>query len=267
MELYTEPFSKVHQTGDLASLSYLPQEQLALLPSLLTLRDALYSAQFRTFLRTVTGCGPLSGSKRDMSVNSYKTGCHLLNHDDVISSRRVSYILYMPLPTDCKWEAAWGGSLELYPVDKNGEPMAVPSKMIPPAWNQFIFFEVQPGRSFHSVEEVVVGGVNDSRERLSISGWFHKAQKGEEGYEPEPAEREKSSLEQLVSTWQSYIIICCSNLLQSTSTPRPLTPYPSDQFPSLPSTPLTEADVSFLSEFLNPVGLYHVLNCFFFFIK
>ena len=80
------------------------------------------------------------------------------------------------------------------------EPEAVPSKTIPPSWNQFIFFEVQPGRSFHSVEEVVVGEGEDGRQRLSISGWFHSAQLGEPGYEPEthPGES-KSSREQLVS--------------------------------------------------------------------
>jgi hypothetical protein len=50
-----------------------------------------------------------------MSVNSYKKTCHLLNHDDVIGSRRVSYILYMPLPTDQPWQPEWGGALELYP--------------------------------------------------------------------------------------------------------------------------------------------------------
>ena len=38
-------------------------------------------------------------------------------------------------------------------------------------------------------------------ERLSISGWFHAAQEGEEGYIPEaPAPEMKSSREQLVST-------------------------------------------------------------------
>lgn len=173
-----------------------------MLPGLLALRDALYSQQFREFLQKVTGCGALSGTKQDMSVNSYKSGCHLLNHDDVIGSRCVSYILYMPLPAGNKWEEVWGGALELYPVVENGEPETIPSKKIPPAWNQFIFFEVQPGRSFHSVEEVIVGGGNDPRERLSISGWFHKAQEGEVGYTPEPSDREKSSLEQLVRMFQ-----------------------------------------------------------------
>lgn len=139
-----------------------------------------------------------------MSVNSYTKGCHLLNHDDVIGTRRVSYILYMPLPHYQLWQKEWGGALELYPVkegeDGQLEPEAVPSKSIPPSWNQFIFFEVQPGRSFHSVEEVVIGGnMEDGRQRLSISGWFHATQEGEEGYMPEAVvPTVKSSREQLV---------------------------------------------------------------------
>lgn len=196
---------QVNQTGDLASLSYLQDDQIALLPNLLTLRDTLYSPAFRFFIRRVTGCPALSGTKQDMSVNTYRQGCHLLNHDDVIGSRRVSYILYMPLPHDQVWQKEWGGALELYPTMVNAEgvsePTAIPVKSIPPSWNQFIFFEVQPGKSFHSVEEVVVGvDAYDGRERLSISGWFHAAQAGEEGYEPPSAEGEaKSSREQLVS--------------------------------------------------------------------
>jgi Rps23 Pro-64 3,4-dihydroxylase Tpa1-like proline 4-hydroxylase len=175
------------------------------LSHLRTLRDALYSPQFRQFLQAVTRCGPLSGQKQDMAVNSYTQGCHLLNYDDVIGSQRVSYILYMPLPHNRPWQKDWGGALELYPVKQNQdgqlEPEAIPSKSILPSWNQFVFFEVQPGRSFHSVEEVVIGEQCMGRtERLSISGWFHAAQEGEEGYIPEaPAPEMKSSREQLVS--------------------------------------------------------------------
>ena len=132
---------QVHQTGDLASLSYLEQTQLPLFPNLLKLRDALYSSAFRTFLQQVTGCGPLSGSKQDMSINSYRAGCHLLNHDDVIGTRRVSYILYMPIEDEreVRWDPLWGGALELYPVrsiGKNHEPECIPSKILPPSWNQ-----------------------------------------------------------------------------------------------------------------------------------
>ncbi|ETW84031.1 hypothetical protein HETIRDRAFT_433015 [Heterobasidion irregulare TC 32-1] len=230
---------KVNQTGDLASLSYLDESQLALLPNILKLRDALYSPTFRSFIRTVTGCGPLSGTKQDMSVNSYRKGCHLLNHDDVIGSRRVSYILYIPLPPSEEWKKEWGGALELYPVREGPdgilEPEPIPTKSIPPSWNQFIFFEVQPGRSFHSVEEVVVDEGEDGRQRLSVSGWFHAAQLGEEGHEPEEASDLKSSREQLTSTSTSFKTYA--------------------EEPPFPGVPLSQDDISFLSEFLNPVYL------------
>lgn len=107
----------------------------------------------------------------------------------------------MPIPPTEEWRPEWGGALELYPVkigaDGTEEPLTVPSNVIPPSWNQFVFFEVQPGHSFHSVEEVVVDDGGCDRQRLSISGWFHKAQEGEEGYEGEETEKPKSSLEQL----------------------------------------------------------------------
>lgn len=230
---------KVNQTGDLASLSYLSEAQLALFPNLLALRDALYSLEFRKFIQAITGCGPLSGTKQDMSVNSYTQGCHLLNHDDVIGTRRVSYILYMPLPYGEEWKKEWGGALELYPVqlgiDGISEPEAAPCKAIPPSWNQFIFFEVQPGKSFHSVEEVVVGG--DGRARLSISGWFHAAQEGEEGYQADQAVPEfKSSREQLTSSSTTFVAYPDSESLH-------------------PDGPLRREYVSYLSKFLNPVYL------------
>ncbi|KAH9049740.1 nuclear protein [Lactarius hengduanensis] len=181
-----ECLSELHFTEKETDI-YKVNQTVAFLPNLIKLRDALYSQKFRNFLREVTGCGPLSGVKQDMSVNTYRKGCHLLNHDDVIGTRRVSYILYMPLPHYQLWQKEWGGALELYPVregaDGTLEPEPVPAKSIPPSWNQFIFFEVQPGRSFHSVEEVVVGEGEDGWQRLSISGWFHAAQPGEDGYE------------------------------------------------------------------------------------
>ncbi|CCG82186.1 2-oxoglutarate and Fe(II) dioxygenase domain containing protein [Taphrina deformans PYCC 5710] len=192
---------KVKQTGDLANLDGLEGEELSKLSHVSTLRNALYSPEFRSFLRKVTGVGPLSGTKIDMSINNYTQGCHLLNHDDVIGTRSVSYILYLPDP-DEKWEPSYGGSLELYPVKEAWIPVDEPSLTLPPSWDQFIMFAVQPGHSFHSVEEVVAEG----KERLSISGWFHVAQEGEEGFDPHANESErneqdkaKSTLEQLLS--------------------------------------------------------------------
>ncbi|CAM0138923.1 putative component of NuA3 histone acetyltransferase complex [Umbelopsis sp. WA50703] len=191
---------KVHQTGDLANLDGLPKEELDKLPSIFKLRNAIYSQDFRDFISHITGCGPLSGSKADMSINNYLDGCHLLNHDDVIGTRRVSYILYLTDP-DEKWDPKNGGALELYPVIEKGTPANEPSLIIPPQWNQFCMFTVQPGHSFHSVEEVVPVG----QPRLSISGWFHIPQEGEPGYnENQEADLPQSSLQQLEAPDSSH---------------------------------------------------------------
>ncbi|KAI7363112.1 hypothetical protein KC354_g6743 [Hortaea werneckii] len=205
---------KIHQSGDLANLDGLDASSLERLPSLLKLRDALYGSEFRHWISEVSGAGPVSGRKTDMAVNVYVPGCHLLCHDDVIGSRRVSYILYLTDP-DKPWQAGWGGALRLYPVDdrkgEDGKSYKVPraewSKVIPPAWNQLSFFAVQPGESFHDVEEVYHrpasseegDEVDGGRFRMAISGWFHIPQEGEEGYEPGLEEKlaEKSSLQQL----------------------------------------------------------------------
>lgn len=201
---------KIHQSGDLANLDGLPAAALEKLPSMLKLRDALYGKDFREWVSSVSGAGALSGEKTDMAVNLYVPGCHLLCHDDVIGSRRVSYILYLTDP-DKPWKAEWGGALRLYPTDEvSGEdgkvfklPQSVWTKLIPPAWNQLSFFAVQPGESFHDVEEVYKGttqGEDDGgRFRMAISGWFHIPQEGEDGYEPGLEERlaDKSSLQQL----------------------------------------------------------------------
>lgn len=57
--------------------------------------------------------------KTDCSSNCYMHGGHLICHDDVISTRRVSYIIYLTDP-DEEWKPEDGGALELYPVDHNG---------------------------------------------------------------------------------------------------------------------------------------------------
>ncbi len=203
---------KIHQSGDLANLDGLDDSSLKLLPSLLKLRDALYSTDFREYLSKITGSGPLSGKKTDMAINVYTPGCHLLCHDDVIGSRRVSYILYLTDP-DRPWKPEWGGALRLYPTETftgtDGQPTKTPSPdfsvSIPPAFNQLSFFAVQPGESFHDVEEVYARTATDKEEddggrvRMAISGWYHIPQEGEDGYEEGLEEKlaEKSSLVQL----------------------------------------------------------------------
>lgn len=216
---------KIHQSGDLANLDGLDAASLEQLPSLVKLRDALYSQDFRGWLeQVVEGCGKLSGTRTDMAVNVYTPGCHLLCHDDVIGTRRVSYILYLTDPAK-PWKAEWGGALRLYPTTAVDVPkvsatgartkdvpkrqVKTPShawtKVIPPAWNQLSFFAVQPGESFHDVEEVYMPLLGEppsddgGRIRMAISGWFHIPQEGEDGFEPGLEEKlaQQSSLTQL----------------------------------------------------------------------
>lgn len=183
---------KVFQTGDLANISALGDEELKKIESLAKLRDGLYSKEFRDFLSRATNSGPLSGLKKDLSINVYQKGCHLLNHDDVIGTRRISYILYL---VEDPWNEKWGGALRLFPTLKANIPATDWTKSIPPHWNQLAFFKVQPGLSFHDVEEVYV-----DKPRLSISGWFHIPQEGEEGYVEGEKEEGLSSLKQLEVT-------------------------------------------------------------------
>eukprot|EP00752_Nemacystus_decipiens_P003031 g2810.t1 len=175
---------KVYQTGDLANMDGLPEESKHLLPSLFAIRDGLYSLEFRRLVQSLTGSGPLSGQQIDLSANAFGHTGHLLCHDDVIGTRKVSYILYL---VDEDWgsgEKPDGGGLQLYPLEKDGVPgipAYAPSKTIPPRWNQMVLFAVQPGRSFHDVQEVY----NEHKPRLAVSGWFHGALESEMGDWPE----------------------------------------------------------------------------------
>lgn len=187
---------KLFQSGDLRNLSGLDDSDRSKLANLFDLREALYSQQFRDYVSYVTGCGALSGVKQDLSMNVYQKSCHLLTHDDVIGSRRISFILYMPDPDEPWVYPEYGGALRFYPTIKPNVPAADWTKVVPPAWNQFAFFTVQPGISFHDVEEVYV-----DRERMSVQGWFHIPQKGEEAYiEGEMEATEAKSTLQMLET-------------------------------------------------------------------
>lgn len=200
---------RIWQSGDLANLSNLESESLRHLPSLLRLRDALYSDDFRQWISEIADAGPLSGTKTDMAVNIYTPGSYLLCHDDVIGTRRVSYILYLT-DSDNPWQPDWGGGLRLYDTeektDQKGHLVKVPmpehSLNIPPSFGQLAFFAVQPGESYHDVEEVYYSRdskTDGTRMRMAISGWFHIPQEGERGYQQGQAESQawKSSLAQL----------------------------------------------------------------------
>lgn len=169
---------KVNQSGDLANLSKLDWNDLSRLPNLFKLRQLLYSEKYRDFFAYITQSGHLSGKKTDMSINTYTKGCHLVPHDDVIGSRRISFILYLPDP-DRKWKSHYGGGLRLYDTIMPNVPENDPCAKLVPQFNQIAFFKVNPGFSFHDVEEVKV-----DKHRLSIQGWYHIPQEGDKGYIP-----------------------------------------------------------------------------------
>ena len=150
---------KVFQTGELACL----EEKDSKMSHLISLRKALYSQEFRDMIAQITGCDDLT-DRVDCSANAYVTGCHLLCHDDVIGTRRVSYIIYLTDPEE-DWVESDGGALELYELEKEsiinrgtehggdqGVPVPAPMLSILPKFNSMAIFAVQPGRSYHSVE-------------------------------------------------------------------------------------------------------------------
>lgn len=238
---------KVFQSGDLANLSGLNWDDLSRLPSLYKLRAAIYSQEFRDFISYVTGCGKLSGVKTDMSINTYTKGCHLLTHDDVIGLRRVSFILYLPDP-EHTWKPHYGGALRLFPAIVPNVPCADFLAKLVPQFNQIAFFTVQPGLSFHDVEEVRV-----SKQRLSIQGWFHIPQEGEPGFIPgEQEETEARSTLKLLQTKE----------LQEFDFPKPIrNDFSADEVKiyesccSPDSSALSAADHDYLKQFLSEVYL------------
>lgn len=166
---------KVFQTAELGAIDEKQLEEE--MPTMLALRKALYSAEFRNIVQEITGCGNLI-DRVDCSCNAYANSCHLLCHDDVIGTRCISYIIYLPDP-DEPWTTEDGGAVELFPLDpasvvntdagNQGVPLSLPTKTILPIFNSMLFFAVQPGRSYHAVQEVF----SKTRPRLSISGWYH----------------------------------------------------------------------------------------------
>ena len=89
---------KVNQTIDLGNLDASEPSHLTHFRHLITLRDQIYSSQFRQFVESVTGCIPLSSTRMDLSCNFYKFGNHLLCHDDVIGFLTLLLIL-----RSCTW--------------------------------------------------------------------------------------------------------------------------------------------------------------------
>ena len=100
----------------------------------------------------------------DLFCAKYNQTDTLLCHDDELEGRKIAFIFYLSRES---WTEKDGGLLELFNTDDNGDPGEVVRKLLP-RQNSFAFFEVSPV-SFHQVSEVL----SQTKERLSLSGWFH----------------------------------------------------------------------------------------------
>ena len=112
-----------------------------------------------------------------------------------------------------------GGALELYDKIKSSNsnefiPEAIPTTMHLPIRNSMAFFVVEPGISFHAVQEVT-----GDRPRLSLQGWYHAKdppskiqnatlhrlkEKGSRDMESEPFEAYQSPLTAVGVTEKSH---------------------------------------------------------------
>jgi prolyl 3-hydroxylase /prolyl 3,4-dihydroxylase len=241
---------KLYQTdSDLSTMEQSDPETAAKMPSVLALRDSLYTPEFRSFVADITGVTDLT-DRVDCSINAYGRGCHLMTHDDVIGTRRVSYIIYFSDPEPA-WEFKDGGMLELYPLSKDGKsektppsppssssgvlsgiPAVTPTACLCPAFNTMAMFVVQPGKSYHAVQEVRT----DLRPRLSIQGWFHGPNKLEGS--------DQASLSQIMS-----------RSLGNSLKPTLLLEHASSLPTIKPSMTQEEMDFLYLKEFINPLYL------------
>lgn len=171
---------RVFQSIDLANLQQAKDETK--MPAVMQLRSVLYSAEWRRWMEDMNDleAGTLS-EQVDCACNCHMAGCHLLCHDDVIGTRKISYILYLT-EAEPEWSASEGGALELYDSkttrtndttttsSRTGRriPEPVPCVTLLPVFNHMAFFVVEPGYSFHAVQEVL-----GERPRLSLQGWYH----------------------------------------------------------------------------------------------
>jgi Rps23 Pro-64 3,4-dihydroxylase Tpa1-like proline 4-hydroxylase len=187
---------RVYQSIDLANLQP-DTPQARKLKHVMRLRALLYSQEWRGVMEELTGLPPSTlTSQIDCACNCHAPGCHLLCHDDVIGTRKISYIIYL---TEPDWKEEDGGALELYEPQRdddcqdhtakniNADKMAslpIPVARAWPVFNSMAFFVVTPGSSFHAVQEVL-----GDKPRLSLQGWYHA--------EAPPENMELATLQQL----------------------------------------------------------------------
>lgn len=219
---------RVYQSIDFATLVSPDNDKSMELPCLKTLQRTIYSSQYRHFIERVVGIpkGTLT-EQVDCAANCHASGCHLLCHDDVIGTRKVSFIIYL---TDEQWTPHEGGALELY--DRQDHiPKPIPCHTILPIFNSMAYFIVTPGESFHSVQEVF-----GERPRLSIQGWYHAM--------IQPPNIQDATLNRLKST------------LKGEDTEGNFTPLDKHHHDAAATDlALSSSDVDYLSKYMNPTYL------------
>ena len=133
------------------------------MPRVKELAEALYSDEMLAFVSQVTGIK--LNNMVDMSATLYTQGCHLLTHDDRMTTRRVAFIVYL---TPKIWSDKDGGHLRFFSSEMSGfHPDPHQFDQWLPEWNTFAFFTVSH-RSYHQVCEIT-----SQVPRVAISGWFH----------------------------------------------------------------------------------------------
>jgi len=246
------------------------------MPNLLSLKNAIYSKSYLQIIEQLTNLPPdtLTNTTIDCAINCHTKGCHLLCHDDVIGTRKISFIIYL---TEKGWGRDDGGCLELYDAVQEDEddndddkkrsstsnttstsqrrvPTALPTKTILPNFNTMAYFVVKPGVSFHSVQEVF----NIDKPRLSIQGWYHAKE--------QPDDIENATLQRLKSSdrgedtegeFEPMPPVANDDMKQETPSEAASTSTTSLEAESTPTIQhnLSEDDINFLSQYMNKAYL------------
>lgn len=227
---------RVYQSIDLANLVEGSKQATEELPHVMQLRNLLYSQEWRSMVETWSGLQPGTLiSQIDCACNCHAPGCHLLCHDDVIGTRKISYIIYLTENTPDEWNIIRdGGALELYGpqldtrADKGDtESIPIPVARAAPTFNSMAFFVVEPGKSFHAVQEVI-----GDRPRLSLQGWYHATSP--------PANMEDATLQQLKK----------ASSKEKGAESKPTTEEADQTKPTSSDQDWSESDVEYLKEYI-----------------
>lgn len=113
---------RTFETADLSTLK-LGEGDGAKLGGLIALRDAIYSPEMRELVKSVAGCGDLSGEP-ECKIRIYNQGCHRLCSPDASQADGGVRFEFFIIDPDESWSESDGGALELYAQGGSPEPEA-----------------------------------------------------------------------------------------------------------------------------------------------